>query len=59
MRQRGLPVVDNDFLDSFSLDVDGKAARYRQLLRDLPAGLNERAVHPSLADQNSQALDGG
>lgn len=59
MRRRGLPVVDNDFLDSFSLDTDGKAARYRQLLRDLPTGLNEWAVHPGLADQNSQALDGG
>lgn len=47
MRRHGLPVVDNAFLDSFSLDLDGKAARYARLLRDLPAGLSEWAVHPA------------
>lgn len=41
MRRRGLPVTDNNFLDSFSLDIEGKADRYAQRLRDLPAGLNE------------------
>ncbi len=35
-RQQGLPVTDNDFLDSFSLGSEGKQARYVQLLRDLP-----------------------
>lgn len=59
MRRRGLPVVDNDFLDSFSLDIEGKAARYGRLLRELPAGLNEWAVHPSVADQDSRAVDAG
>ncbi|MFK8844024.1 polysaccharide deacetylase family protein [Streptomyces sp. Ac-502] len=58
MRRRGLPVTDNDFLDSFSLDVEGKADRYAQLLRDLPAGLSEWAVHPGLGDKESQAVDG-
>ncbi|MGW4840074.1 polysaccharide deacetylase family protein [Streptomyces globisporus] len=59
MRSRRLPVTDNDFLDSFSLDIEGKAARYAQLLRDLPAGLNEWAVHPSLGDKESRTVDGG
>ncbi|MFJ6141589.1 carbohydrate deacetylase [Kitasatospora sp. NPDC092286] len=59
MRKRGLPVTDNDFLDSFSLGIEGKAARYVRMLRDLPAGLNEWAVHPSLSDEESQAVDGG
>lgn len=59
MRRRGLPVVDNDFLDSFSLGIEGKAARYLQLLRDLPPGLNEWAVHPGLADENTRAADDG
>ncbi|MET0227843.1 MAG: hypothetical protein ABW234_03920, partial [Actinomycetes bacterium] len=27
LRRRGLPVTDNDFLDSFSLDLDDKSAR--------------------------------
>ncbi|HEV7652248.1 MAG TPA: polysaccharide deacetylase family protein [Actinophytocola sp.] len=59
MRQRGLPVVDNDFLDSFALDLDGKPARYARLLRDLPAGLNEWAVHPSTGAEASRATDAG
>jgi predicted glycoside hydrolase/deacetylase ChbG (UPF0249 family) len=59
MRRRGLPVVDNDFLDSFSLDLDGKAARYAQLLHDLPPGLGEWAVHPGLGDPQAQADDSG
>lgn len=59
MRQRGLPVVDNDFLDSFSLDIEGKSAQYCRLLRELPIGLNEWAVHPGLGDTDSQAVDNG
>ena len=40
-RVRGLPVVDHDFLDSFSLSLDGKAERYARLLREL-SGRAER-----------------
>ncbi|MGW0845460.1 polysaccharide deacetylase family protein [Streptomyces sp. NPDC002787] len=59
MRRRGLPVVDHDFLDSFSLDTEGKADRYRQLLRELPPGLTEWAVHPGLGDRDARAADSG
>ncbi|MGV9779616.1 polysaccharide deacetylase family protein [Streptosporangium sp. NPDC003464] len=59
MRRQGLPVVDNGFLDSFSLSVEGKPARYAQLLRDLPAGLSEWAVHPSTGGEESRAIDSG
>lgn len=58
-RLRGLPVVDHDVLDSFTLDVDGKAARYAQLLQELPTGLNEWAVHPSIGGERSKAIDDG
>lgn len=58
-RRRYLPVTDNEFLDSFSLDVEGKSARFAELLRGLPPGLNEWAVHPGLGDDESQALDPG
>lgn len=54
---RGLPVVDHDFLDSFSLPLDGKAERYARLLRELPAGLSEWAVHPGLGDAQSRAVE--
>jgi hypothetical protein len=59
LRRRRLPVVDHEFLDSFRLDTDGKAARYAGLLRDLPAGLSEWAVHPALGDHQSQLIDPG
>jgi chitin disaccharide deacetylase len=58
-RRRGLPVVDHDFLDSFRLDIDGKAAAYAGLLRDLPVGLSEWAVHPGLGNEQAQAIDPG
>ncbi|MFD6533915.1 carbohydrate deacetylase [Streptomyces sp. NPDC060184] len=59
MRRRGLPVSENDFLDSYAIPLDGKPARYAQLLRELPPGLNEWAVHPSSGSQESRALDDG
>jgi predicted glycoside hydrolase/deacetylase ChbG (UPF0249 family) len=55
-RQR-LPVNDYDFLDSYGLNTVGKLALYTQLLRDLPAGLSEWAVHPGLADAELLAID--
>ncbi|HET9779194.1 MAG TPA: polysaccharide deacetylase family protein [Propionibacteriaceae bacterium] len=58
-RQLGLPVVDHDFLDSFSLDVDTKASRYLELLHELPAGLSEWAVHPGRGDRASRKIDNG
>ncbi|WP_371785765.1 polysaccharide deacetylase family protein [Streptosporangium subroseum] len=59
LRRRGLPVVEHEFLDSFSLDLDGKPARYAELLRDLPVGLSEWAVHPGLGNEEAQAIDPG
>jgi len=53
----GLPVVDHDFLDSFSLPLDGKAERYARMLRELPVGLSEWAVHPGLGDAQSRAVE--
>ena len=55
-RRAGLPATDHGVLDSFRLDTAGKAARYAQLVRALPAGLSEWAVHPSLGDAEAQAL---
>ncbi|MDF6017228.1 polysaccharide deacetylase family protein [Streptomyces sp. JH34] len=59
MRRRGLPVVDHDFLDSFSLPTEGKAEHYGRLLHELPAGLSEWAVHPALDGRETEALDDG
>ncbi|MFH8382362.1 polysaccharide deacetylase family protein [Kitasatospora sp. NPDC018058] len=49
MRERGLPVVDHGFLDSFAVPLEDKPAHYARLLAGLPPGLTEWAVHPSLA----------
>ncbi len=38
---QGLLTNNYDFLDSFGLDLVDKAARYAQLLRELPVGLSE------------------
>jgi chitin disaccharide deacetylase len=54
-RERGLPVVDHDFLDSFALPVAGKGAHFLRLLCELPAGLSEWAVHPALGPEPTAA----
>jgi predicted glycoside hydrolase/deacetylase ChbG (UPF0249 family) len=46
-RAQGKPVVDNAFLDSYSIGLHDKAATYARMLRDLPPGLSEWAVHPA------------
>jgi hypothetical protein len=56
-QRRGLPTADHDLLDSFRVEIDDKPARYAELLRALPAGLTEWAVHPSLGDAESRAID--
>jgi len=56
-RRAGFPTLDHAVVDSFALGADDKAARYAQLLRALPAGLSEWAVHPSLGDAEAQAME--
>lgn len=53
----GLPANDHPVLDSYRLDPATKAERYIALLRELPAGLSEWAVHPSLGDGEARALE--
>jgi hypothetical protein len=57
LRRRGIPVVDHEFLDSYRMDTEEKPARLAQLLRDLPAGLSEWAMHPGLGHEESRAID--
>lgn len=53
----GLPASDHDLLDSFRIDPDHKSAHYAQLLRELPEGLSEWAVHPGLDSAELLALE--
>jgi predicted glycoside hydrolase/deacetylase ChbG (UPF0249 family) len=57
VQSQGLPTNDYDFLDSYLLDPVDKSARYAQMLRELPAGLSEWAVHPGLDNAELLAID--
>lgn len=57
LRASGLPVVDHPVLDSYHLDVSKKAERYLDLLKALPEGLSEWAVHPSTGGGEARALE--
>jgi predicted glycoside hydrolase/deacetylase ChbG (UPF0249 family) len=57
LQRQGLPTNDHDVLDSYRLAIGEKSARYAQLLRDLPSGLSEWAVHPALATPEMQAIE--
>ncbi len=46
VHELGLPANDRGFLDSYQLDVAGKQEHYVELLRRLPPGLSEWAIHP-------------
>jgi len=59
VQSQGLPTNDHDFLDSYLLDPATKASRYVELLRELPVGLNEWAVHPGLANSELLTIDPG
>lgn len=56
-QRSGLSTTDDDVLGSYSLDPDEKATRYAELLRAMPAGLSEWAVHPSLGNAEARTLE--
>ena len=57
VQSQGFPTNDYDFLDSYLLDPVDKLARYDQMLRELPAGLSEWAVHPGLDNAELLAIE--
>jgi len=59
LQGQGLPTNDYDFLDSYGLEPAGKSARYAQILRELPVGLSEWAVHPGLDSAELRAIEPG
>ncbi|MCL7452788.1 MAG: polysaccharide deacetylase family protein [Anaerolineae bacterium] len=59
LRSQGLPSHDHDVLDSYLLDPATKAARFAELLRALPIGLSEWAVHPGFDSPELLALEPG
>ena len=57
LRRQGLPTADHGVMDSTRLARANKAARFVRMLRELPAGLSEWAVHPGLGTAEAQAID--
>lgn len=57
LQRRGYPTSDHKVMDSYDLDVTDKAALYTQMLRDLPTGLSEWAVHLGLDTSEMQAVE--
>jgi len=56
LRDDRLPVLDYPDLDSFSLPVEGKVQTYLRLLRELPEGLTEWAIHPAYESAELRAI---
>ena len=52
-----LPTADHPLLDSFSMPSATKLTRYRDLLRSLPPGITEWAVHPGADTPESRAIE--
>jgi predicted glycoside hydrolase/deacetylase ChbG (UPF0249 family) len=57
LQSQGLPTNDYNLLDSYTLDTANKSARYAQMLRALPVGLSEWAVHPAIGYPELQAIE--
>lgn len=59
LQARSLPTNDYPLLDSYSLALTDKSAQYARLLRELPAGLSEWAVHPGIDNAEMRAVEPG
>lgn len=57
VQSQGLPANDSHFMDSYFIDPEKKATIYAQMLRELPAGLSEWAVHPALDSPELLAIE--
>jgi predicted glycoside hydrolase/deacetylase ChbG (UPF0249 family) len=57
LHAKGLPADEHPLLDSYTVDINNKPARYTQMLRELPTGLSEWAVHPGLGNDELQTIE--
>jgi predicted glycoside hydrolase/deacetylase ChbG (UPF0249 family) len=57
LQRLGLPTSDHPLLDSYEVPVDEKPGIYHRLLRELPEGLSQWAMHPGRGDEASRQLD--
>jgi len=57
LRTRGYPANDHEVLDSYRLETTAKDRTYAKLLRDLPEGLSEWAIHPGTGNSELRAME--
>ena len=57
LQHRGYPTNDHRVMDSYDMAIVGKSAQYAAMLRALPVGLSEWAVHPGLASAELAAVE--
>jgi predicted glycoside hydrolase/deacetylase ChbG (UPF0249 family) len=57
LQRRGLPTNDHELLDSYRVDPAAKSSLYAQMLRELPPGLSEWAVHPGFGSSELRAIE--
>ena len=56
IKRQSLPASDYDILDSYRVETSDKPAYFYQLLRELPPGLTEWAIHPSWVTDELKAI---
>jgi hypothetical protein len=56
LQRQGYPTNDYNILDSYDLETAAKPTLYPKLLRELPAGLSEWAIHPGIGNAELQAI---
>ncbi len=56
LKKDHLPVLDYPDLDSFWLPVEGKFQSYLNMLKELPEGLSEWAIHPAYESAELRAI---
>jgi hypothetical protein len=56
LQHQGYLTNDHPLLDSYNLATNDKAARYAHMLRTLPVGLSEWAVHPGVDTAELRAI---
>lgn len=57
LQAAGLATDDHPLLDSYEVPVAEKPEVYHRMLRALPAGLTQWAMHPGVADAGARAMD--
>lgn len=56
LQRQGYLTNDHNLLDSYDLDTRDKPVHYHKLLRELPTGLSEWAMHPGIGSAELQAI---